>query len=208
MQAEERKQQIIQAAIKVFSLYGYEKSSIAIVCAEATIARGTLYQYFKNKRTLFREIIESYSKLIKEFMHPMDLSKADCIPPSEFLYHRYYMIFEAVYNNKNIFKVLLREAVSKSSETADLIIKMDKSFINLIQEEVSIGIRAGIYQPVDAEFVGVWTYYGIRGIIENYIIDQEKPISLDTLAKMAMRMSIAFLLYPGPNQKISGPVSD
>ena len=65
-----RKQQIIQAAIEVFSKSNFQNASISEIARKADIAEGTIYQYFKNKEDLFFSIP---AQKTKEFCEELDL---------------------------------------------------------------------------------------------------------------------------------------
>lgn len=50
---EKKERQIIDAAVYVFAETGYAKTSVSSIAARAGIATGGIYNYFKNKETLF-----------------------------------------------------------------------------------------------------------------------------------------------------------
>jgi AcrR family transcriptional regulator len=54
-----KKQLIIEAAIKVFARDGFEKGKIADIAKEAGIGKGTVYEYFRSKNDIFKVIEES-----------------------------------------------------------------------------------------------------------------------------------------------------
>ena len=54
----EKYQKIIDAAIKVFAKKGFYNSKVSDVAAEADVADGTIYLYFKNKDDLLISIFE------------------------------------------------------------------------------------------------------------------------------------------------------
>ena len=60
--AEERKRQILTAAVKIFAAKGYERATIADIAKEAGMAEGSIYNYFKNKSDLLislpRQVIQ------------------------------------------------------------------------------------------------------------------------------------------------------
>jgi len=76
MRASERNKQILDAALEAFAEFGYERTSVAIICEKAGIARPTLYQYFKDKRSVFRELLESYFLEVHDRIHERQLVKA------------------------------------------------------------------------------------------------------------------------------------
>src|ERR1700752_1365545 len=50
---------ILEAAQKMFSQYGYRRTSIDDIAREAEIAKGTVYLSFKSKEEIFRALSES-----------------------------------------------------------------------------------------------------------------------------------------------------
>lgn len=55
---EQRKQEIVQAAIHVYVAKGYSATTLSDIANQAGLAHGLVYYYFKNKKSLFREIYE------------------------------------------------------------------------------------------------------------------------------------------------------
>src|SRR5690349_18048287 len=55
---DRRRQEIIEAAARLFSVRGYSDTQIADIAKELAIGHGTVYRYFADKRTLFAAVIE------------------------------------------------------------------------------------------------------------------------------------------------------
>lgn len=62
--AENREQEILDAAIRIFSEKGYNAATTSEISKEAGIAEGTLFRYFKNKKALLARIVMISSKTI------------------------------------------------------------------------------------------------------------------------------------------------
>jgi AcrR family transcriptional regulator len=60
------KEQIIEAGLKFFSDKGYYKTNSKEIAAEAGVAIGSFYAYFKDKKTLFIEIMAKYFKMVAD----------------------------------------------------------------------------------------------------------------------------------------------
>lgn len=56
--SEVKQEKIIKAITKEFSLKGYQKASIDSIANSAGISKGSLYQYFENKKEMYFYIIE------------------------------------------------------------------------------------------------------------------------------------------------------
>lgn len=56
----ERRQQILEAALAVFSERGFHASNVSDVAAAAGVSQGTIYWYFESKEELFTAAVLSY----------------------------------------------------------------------------------------------------------------------------------------------------
>lgn len=56
----EKKEKITSAAYKLFCEKGYYNTSTPEIASEAGVSVGCLYSYFKDKRTIFMELIENF----------------------------------------------------------------------------------------------------------------------------------------------------
>lgn len=61
---QERKQQILDAALEIFAKNGYYKASISQIATEANISKGLLYNYFQNKEELLTEVMSDGIKYL------------------------------------------------------------------------------------------------------------------------------------------------
>ncbi|MET1014754.1 MAG: TetR family transcriptional regulator [Paenisporosarcina sp.] len=61
----EKKESLIQAAMKEFSRVPLSEASISNIIKEAAIPRGSFYQYFEDKEDLFYFLLEEYSKQLR-----------------------------------------------------------------------------------------------------------------------------------------------
>src|SRR5215813_406512 len=74
---DERREQILDCALTVFARKGFHEASIADICARARIARGTLYQYFTDKRDVLAALIDRIvGRVLDAIQHwpPLELS--------------------------------------------------------------------------------------------------------------------------------------
>ena len=65
---ERRKQQIIDTAKEMFLEKGYQSTHIGQVCEKLDIARGTVYQYFGNKKEILYTLINNISEKVHELL--------------------------------------------------------------------------------------------------------------------------------------------
>ena len=63
---EERKQEILDTALKLFGERGYERTSITDIAKAIGVAQGLCYRYFPSKEALFDSAMEQYADVLVE----------------------------------------------------------------------------------------------------------------------------------------------
>jgi len=99
---EEKKNAILNAALKIFSRKGYVSAALDDVAKEAGVAKGTLYLYFKDKEDLFAStimfVIDRLAERIRENVR-------ESMSPLEILETLAYHQLEFFAGNRNFFRV-------------------------------------------------------------------------------------------------------
>jgi AcrR family transcriptional regulator len=62
--SEETRSRILESAIKLFSIRGYNKASVDDICTEAGISKGAFYHHFESKQALFRALLDRWLQTI------------------------------------------------------------------------------------------------------------------------------------------------
>lgn len=61
---DERKQEILDAAIRVFAKKGYEKTSITDIAKEIGVSQGLCYRYYTSKEEIYDVALDKYASYI------------------------------------------------------------------------------------------------------------------------------------------------
>jgi AcrR family transcriptional regulator len=73
---EVRRATLVGAARRVFARRGFHPAGVADICAEAGVARGTFYNYFESKRTIFAAVVEDMMREVLAVVVPIDVGSA------------------------------------------------------------------------------------------------------------------------------------
>ena len=94
---EARRQQIIDAALQVFSSEGFEKATNKDIARAARIkSPGLIYHYFKDKTDLFRQVVEERAPALQFILHGDEMLD---LPPREVL-TEFAQTFVAMLDNR------------------------------------------------------------------------------------------------------------
>lgn len=74
---EARRKTLLDAATRLFGLYGYHAATVPMIVAEAGSSVGSFYQYFRNKEDIFAAVLETFGGKVAEAMHEAQDCAAD-----------------------------------------------------------------------------------------------------------------------------------
>lgn len=158
-----RKQQIVDTAKDMFIKYGFQSTHIGKVCEELNIARGTVYQYFGNKREILFAILESLEESIDDILDPDDLNDYLKTNPTQktligYINQRIASAFNEILAEPITLKLIFKEIVGIDEtvmERINLFIDyVVKTIVHDIDEIVKTGLcRRGINSEDTARLI-------------------------------------------------------
>ena len=77
-EAEERRNEILDAADMLFADKGFDNTSTSDILEKVGIARGTLYYHFKSKEDILDALIDRYNRFLRRWCRMA--SGKDCFP--------------------------------------------------------------------------------------------------------------------------------
>jgi len=140
---DNKKTQIIEAAIKVFAHKGFYTAKVADVAREAGVADGTIYLYFKNKDDL---LISLFETKMEEILNRFNTIVVQPITPAEKLdrfIHLHFELIDADHNLAEVFQVELRQS---SKFLKDYHNERFIEFLNIIGQILTEGKVAGDFR--------------------------------------------------------------
>ncbi len=110
MTKNNKKELIINAAIKVFADKGFYTANVADVAKEAGVADGTIYLYFKNKDDLLISLFETkMEEILLRFSSLLNSNQSAEEKLRQFI-HLYFQMIEEDQNLAEVFQVELRQS--------------------------------------------------------------------------------------------------
>ena len=146
MNAEVRRQQILEAGSDLFTHQGFMVTTIDEVAKKVKIARTTVYEYFKSKDDILIALIEQVM-----LQHPADLPEGDT---KSKLIHLIRASLEQFQENRMIYRVYFEEFFALEPQTALYF----RNWQNHKQAQVFEIIRQGIASDC---FSRKWSYMDI-----------------------------------------------
>jgi AcrR family transcriptional regulator len=161
---EERRQEIIDTAKKLFMANGFGKTQVADISREIEVAQGLVYHYFKSKTDLLYAVIDEISKenveTISQSISENRGSAIDCVS----------LILGNLMNNENQGKYgLLFSSIKADQGLMDYFNKkMSMSTEPLLLSLIELGNMDGSWKCEYPRETARFILQGINGIVELY----------------------------------------
>jgi len=101
-----RREQIVEAATRVFAQKGFRRATTREVAREAGISEGTIYNYFEDKDALLMAILE---RLNETERRPEDFEEGMATDFEGFLRDYLSRRMSLIWENREVFRVVLSE---------------------------------------------------------------------------------------------------
>jgi AcrR family transcriptional regulator len=177
-----RKRQINYSARKVFADKGYHATSVEDIISHAGISRGTFYKYYKSKREVFGELLDSLTRALEMNIKRVDLS-TDAPPIVDQMLCNVQRILETLTNNLDLTSILLHAAVGIDPDFDKKLDEFYDSTLALIELSLSHGQEMGVIRRCNVE-IASWTVLGsVRQSMEAFLSSKRRPMSSEVLGK-------------------------
>ena len=165
---EERRRQILAAAVRVFARSGYHGSRVGDIAEEAGVAHGLLYHYFSSKEEVLQTVFrENWGELIERFRA---VEAAD-EPAHEKLEGIAKILLRTWRNDPDLVTVMVRE-VARSQQLQGQVDEVREAFA-IVQRVIEEGQAAGAFRPdLDARLASWVVYGGLEEVLTGWVLGQ------------------------------------
>jgi len=200
LHADQRRDQILDCALVVFARQGFHDTSIADICARARIGRGTLYEYFPDKRGVLAALIERIvSRIIEAIQHwPRFALPADAEWTAAhnvaFIEGRCLQLMAVVFADADTASLILRMARG-TGFAREALARIDAEVVSVIAADVRAAVELGVVRAFDPQVVAEFIVGGIEKIVIR-ALDDGRAIDVARLTR-EIAVLVSSGLVPG-----------
>jgi TetR/AcrR family transcriptional regulator, fatty acid metabolism regulator protein len=163
----DRRQAILDAAVKVFARQGFHACRVSDIADEAGVAYGLLYHYFPSKDEVLNTLFLERWGVMLEMIHAVD---AEQIPVREKLGAIASFIVESYRHDPDLMKVIIVEVTRAANSFGQTHLGQIREAYRLIGEIVTKAQEEGVFKAeIDAEFAAMTFYGAIEQVLTGWI---------------------------------------
>ena len=172
-----KRRQLLEAAVRVFAKKGFHSARVGDIAAEAGVAHGLLYHYFRSKEELLEAAFrETWTAMLERFHEVEETGE----PAREQLRRVAALVLRSWRRDPDLVRVLVRE-VTRSPHLSMEVDEIADAFA-AIERIVTKGQQAGeIRGDISPRLAAVILYGAIEEILTGWVLGQ-LPDSEDDIA--------------------------
>ncbi len=171
---EKRKQQIIDTAKDMFINRGFQSTHIGQVCEELDIARGTVYQYFSNKKEILYAILETVAETIEDILDPDDLKEFLRMKPEKdvmikFIDNRIASCLAVISDEPIVIRLIYRDIAGIDEEVSEKVSEFLEKITMVISKEIEVLRNNHIFKSeIEPDIAASMLVGGVMMIVYQY----------------------------------------
>ncbi len=194
---EHRRQEILEAARKVFSSKGIAEATVDDVAAFAELSKGTIYLYFSSKEEILAHLLLEGLDILLRGLTEAYASREEISPVERLgrLTRAYLNFFK---ENPFYFRLMvafdrgrLHEKVSP--ELGEEIKARNHEALQLVAKTIHEGIQKGLFRPCDPWLTAAVLWASIHGVVILMSIPFRRELLGFSLEQMAEAASLLLL---------------
>lgn len=163
--AENRKNEIIDTALKLFAQEGYHSTTLDEVAKVIGVSKATLYYYFRSKEEIIKAILNRSLDRMKQTLEirksPLSTREKLC----QFI--EYHITFAA--DNAELARITFEQLNILPKRSREVVKRKQREVVALLQDLLQQGVDEGIVSIKDTKLAALaiigmcnWTYHWYR----------------------------------------------
>jgi TetR/AcrR family fatty acid metabolism transcriptional regulator len=175
---QDKRQIILDAALKTFVIRGYPDTRVSEIAAEANVAEGTLYNYFPSKEDLLLALFdEKWGGIIDEIKKRI----GHLDDPNKKLKVMFSLVVRMFKRDRHLAEIFLVDVKQSSIFLNNYTVNRVVEFIDLIEEILEEGKRKGIYRKnLDTRVAKMIIFGAAQGILLSLVLSESAAVKNKT----------------------------
>lgn len=186
MARRDKRADIVNAGIHVFSRKGFSRCSVEDILQEAHVARATFYSYFDSKRDLFVELVDNITNTLYEIARRnMEDMPTNLQELKERTANTIKELYEFFNQNLEFASIYIQEVMGMNPEIDNRVTAWQSRLAELISSLIRRGMDIGMFRRVDADTIGNLISGAIQHMGLNLFANRETvdiPSTADAIA--------------------------
>lgn len=190
---EERRSQLLTAALAAFGKKGYHDTQVSDIIAQARVARGTFYLYFESKRDVFDAVVQQVFEKVQAEIKAIPKEAIDQIPQQ--ILGNLKRVTELLFEHPLYIKLLFSDAVGLDAEFDERLREFYGKILDYIRRGLKQGQEMGFVREGDIEVLALCLLGCVKEVFYQSILGTQK-IPPDALIREIYILVLNSVIHP------------
>ncbi|MEA3462243.1 MAG: TetR/AcrR family transcriptional regulator [Bacteroidota bacterium] len=185
---EEVRTHIVEVARRIFTRYGFRKTTMEEIASTSQMGKSSIYYYFKSKEEIFRAVVEFEASMLKERLNR--IIKKENSPPERL---KAYILFRLhhVRTLENFYAALNEDTLSHMHFILEIRRNFEIEEQELVGEILEDGMKQGVFQLTSSKIGAIAISTMMKGLELPLLLDEAYKPDREKLMEDLIRV----LLY-------------
>ena len=165
-----RRQRLLDAALEVFTQYGYNDTAIDAIARASETSKGGLYFHFPSKQALFLALLDEASEALLHRVESAMAIESDPLKRGDAALRE---VLHAFGSHRLLARLLLVEALGAGKEFTTKLNDLHAAFAALIADCLDDAVAAGQIPPLDARLAAHAWYGAVNQVVLRWLMTGE-----------------------------------
>lgn len=169
-----RREEIMLAAEKSFTMFGYKATTMDQVAKIANVGKGTIYTFFATKEELFHSIVWEMVKEMKEVSEQGIVAGASF---QENVHARIMQLLKFRETHQLFIKLIEEEKELRTPAVGEALEKIEKEILRYIASKIDKGIANGELKQCNSELIAYLLFKMYVALVVDWNKTHEKQLT-------------------------------
>jgi len=172
--AQARYQQILDAALSVFTRRGYREALVDDIAAEAETSKGGVYFHFPGKQAIFLALLDRSAGLLMDRVREAVAAEVDPVAKADAALLAVLRLFSS---HRSLARLFLVEAMGAGPELHARLAALHAEFSAFIRRNLDDAVQQGAIAPIDTELASLVWFGALNQLVTRWVIaDDPRPL--------------------------------
>lgn len=169
----DRKKEILEAATRSFSLFGYKATTMEQIAKIANVGKGTIYTFFANKEVLFQEIVR---KMICEMKQEATDAIQEGASFQENAHAALMKMLEFRETHQLYAKIVDEEKDWRTPAAKQMLHETEQAIVTFIKEKIDKYVAKGELRQINSELVAYLLFKAYLAFINDWNVTHDESL--------------------------------
>jgi AcrR family transcriptional regulator len=164
--AQETRERILEAAVKVFATKGYHDTKVDDIVSESNTSKGSFYFYFPSKQDIFLALVDTFADLLESRLKERLASSTSGLMRVDLALR---VCLETFGQYRGLAKIALIQATGLGSAFEEKRRAVNERFIKFIKENLDDAVADGSIPELDTEVIACSWIGALNEVVMRWI---------------------------------------